>query len=158
MLVPREFLSTYLNDHLAGAQAALEILSALRELGDSDEWRRVEAEIAEDRQVLEALVHKTSSDPSTLRRAAAWTAQKLADLKLRVEDPSNGAFRRLELIETLAIGIDGKEALWTALQRISEMATELGSVDYTRLIARAQAQRQFVEAKRLEAAAVALVG
>src|SRR5258705_6682531 len=113
----REVLSTYLNDHLAGAQAALEIVSLLRELGDSDLWRQIEVEINEDRHELEGLILRMGSAPSAIRRAAAWTAEKLAELKVRVDDPSGGLLRRLELIEALAIGIDGKRALWTALQR-----------------------------------------
>jgi hypothetical protein len=92
-----------------------------------------------------------------LRRAAAWTAEKLIEMKIRVDDPSSdGVLRRLELIEALAIGIDGKRALWAALQRASSSTPGNGSIDYDRLIARAQAQRQLVESERLDAAARAL--
>jgi hypothetical protein len=102
--VAHEFLSTYLSDHSAGAQAALEILGLLRKTGDSELWRGVEAEIGEDRAELERLMHSACISSSTLRRAAAWTAEKLAEFKLRVDDPSTaGAFRRLELIEALAM-------------------------------------------------------
>jgi hypothetical protein len=152
----REFLSTYLNDHLAGAHAALEMVSLLRGPSDSDVWRTIEMEIGEDRRELEGLMRRTGADSSTLRRAAAWTAEKLAELKLRADDPSGGALRRLELIEALAIGIDGKRALWTALQRSATESADLGLVDYPRLIARAERQRRLVEAERLDAAASAL--
>ena len=152
-----EFLSTYLSDHFAGAQAALEILRLLRKVGDSDLWRGIELEITEDRSELEELMNSTGSAASTLRRAAAWTAEKLAELKMRVDDPSSaGPFRRLELIEALAIGIDGKHALWTALQRIAGSTPGLAPMDYPRLISRAQAQRRVVESERLAAAAEAL--
>jgi hypothetical protein len=155
--VAHEFLSTYLSDHLAGAQAALEILTLLRKAGDSEVWQGIELEITEDRSELERLMNSTGSAPSTLRRAAAWTAEKLAELKMRVDDPStSGSFRRLELIEALAVGIDGKHALWTALQSISGSTPLLGPMDYSRLIGRAQAQRRVVEGERLAAAAQAL--
>jgi hypothetical protein len=154
--VAHEFLSVYLSDHLAGAQAALEILALLREDRDSDVWRRVESEIVEDRAELERLMSSTGSSQSTGRRAAAWTAEKLAELKLRVDDSStDGCFRRLELIEALAIGIDGKQALWAALERTHESNTAVNSLDYPRLIARAQSQRHVVEGERLAAAAEA---
>ena len=152
----REFMSAYLNDHLAGAQAALEIVGLLDELGDSGVWRSIGMAIAEDRDELLRLVDTVGPPPSTLRRAAGWTAEKLAELKIRLDDPSSGALRRLELIEALAIGIDGKRALWTALQRGANGKTGLGPVNYQRLIARADEQRQIVEAERLEAAAQAL--
>ena len=102
----REFLSTYLNDHLAGAQAALEVVSLLRTLSDSDVWRSVEEEIAADRHELQGLMQSTGAAPSTVRRATAWTAEKLAELKMRMDDWSADALlRRLELIEALAIGM-----------------------------------------------------
>jgi len=105
-------LSTYLNDHLAGAQAALEILDLLRSLDASDVWRRIHEDVVEDRGELQHLIQAMGSPPGTLRRAAAWTAEKLIEMKMRVDDPSSdGALRRLELIEALAIGIDGKQAL-----------------------------------------------
>lgn len=151
-----EFLSTYLNDHLAGAQAGLEIASLLRAPDDSPVWRSIETEIGEDRQELEGLMRRTGVAIGTIRRAAAWTAEKLAELKMRIDDPSSGALRRLELIEALAIGIDGKRALWTALQRSAEARADLGSLDYARLIARAEQQRRVVEKERLEAAVSAL--
>jgi hypothetical protein len=154
--VARTFLTTYLNDHLAGADAALEMLSLLRQPGDSDVWRRIDADVSEDRGELESLLRKTGAAPSTVRRAVGWTGEKLAELKLRLDDPSGGELRRFELIEALAIGIDGKRALWTALQRSAEVAADLGSVDYPRLIARAEEQRRVVEEQRLEAAASAL--
>ena len=47
-----EFLSVYLSDHLAGAQAALEILALLRKTGDSEVWQGIELQIAEDRAEL----------------------------------------------------------------------------------------------------------
>ena len=152
-----EFLTTYLNDHLAGAQAALEILDLLRRLDGSTVWEEIDREIRTDREELEELVRSANSRPSTLRRAAAWTAEKLAELKIHVDDPSSGgAFRRLELIEALALGIDGKRALWTALQTASERMPELKSLDYDILIARAEEQRSVVELRRLEAATDAL--
>jgi hypothetical protein len=155
--VAREFLSTYLNDHLAGAQAALEILDLLRRLDGSDVWRQVQDDVTEDRQELQALIQKTGSAAGTLRRAAAWTAEKLVEMKMRIDDPSSDAvLRRLELIEALAIGIDGKQALWTALRKASSSVPGNGSTDYDRLIARAQAQRRLVEGERLDAAARAL--
>jgi hypothetical protein len=140
---------------MAGAQAALEILALLRKDADSEVWREIEGEIREDRAELQRLMTSMGLAQSTLRRAAAWTAEKLAEIKLRVDDHSSaGFFRRLELIEALAIGIDGKQALWAALQAGSIPA--LRSMDYGRLVARAQAQRRMVEGERLVAAAEAL--
>ena len=152
-----EFLTTYLNDHLAGSQMAMEILDLLHGLDDSAVWLDMKREIDADRQELEQLIRSINSTPSALRRAAAWTVEKFTELKMRVDDPSTDAgLRRLELIEALALGIDGKHALWTALQTASQITPALKSVDYERLIARAEAQRGVIEVRRLQAAADAL--
>jgi len=125
----------------------------LRKIDDDDgEWREIERNILEDRGELERLLGAIDSGPSTVRRAAAWTAEKLAEWKMRLDDSSDGALRRLELIEALALGIDGKQALWAALHTASERTPPLKSVDYPRLIARAEAQRRVVERRRLRAA------
>src|SRR5262245_60120453 len=152
-----EFLTTYLNDHLAGAEMALEIVALLRDIDDSSFWREMGNEIESDRRELQRLMESTNQSESRLRRAAAWLTEKLAELKTRVDDRSrDGALRRLELIEALALGIDGKRALWTALQTVSERAPELDLLDYDNLIVRARAQRVLVETRRLRAATDAL--
>ena len=152
-----EFLTSYLNDHFAGSQMALGILDLLRGLDDdSTVWQRVTDEIQADRQELERLMRQADATPSTVKRATAWAAGKLTELKVRVEDPSDGALRRLELIEALALGIDGKHALWTALRTASQGMPQLTGPDYEDLIARAEKQRSTVEVQRLQAAADAL--
>jgi hypothetical protein len=155
--VAHEFLTTYLNDHLAGAQMALEILDLLHRLDDSAVWLELKREIDADRQELAELIRSINSTPSALRRAAAWMVEKVAELKMRVDDPSTDAIlRRLELIEALAVGVDGKHALWTALQTASQTTPALKSLDYDKLIIRAEAQRGVIEVRRLQAAADAL--
>jgi hypothetical protein len=93
---------------------------------------------------------------STARQAAAWVAEKLAELKTRIDDRSGGALQRLELIEALALGIEGKRALWTALQTAAANVPPLRGVNYARLIERAGEQRRTVEVRRLQAAGDAL--
>lgn len=152
----REHLSVYLNDHFAGAQFGLELVALLRGMDDSTFWSEMEKEITADRDALERLIALIGSQPSTVRRAGAWVSEKLTEVKLRVDDRSDGSLRRLELIEALAIGIHGKQALWSALHAASERTTDLARLDYPRLIARAEAQRTAVEGRRLHAARAAL--
>jgi hypothetical protein len=155
--LPHRHLGIYLNDHLAGSGAALELLAALRNAGGPDQWvADLRAEIAVDRYELEELMQNARIAPSTTRQAAAWVSEKLVQLKTRVDDPGGGVLRRLELIEALALGIDGKRALWAALQVAAEHEAVLRGVNYPRLIARADEQRRTVEARRLQVAVQAL--
>jgi hypothetical protein len=146
-------LGVYLNDHLAGATAALEILRELEDPAMSAGWAsRIKAEIAEDRQVLERTMSNAGIAISKIRQHAARLSEKAAELKMRFDDRAAGALKRLELIEALAIGIDGKRALWMALQAAGPRVPALAGVDYQHLIARADQQRQEVEKHRIRAA------
>jgi hypothetical protein len=75
---------------------------------------------------------------------------------LRLDDPGHGALQRLEALETVSLGIAGKQALWEALAAVAADGPKLGGLDYVRLIHRAQAQREIVETLRLGAAQEAL--
>ena len=151
-------LAVYLNDHLAGAATALEILDSLHEHEDSS--LRMFAQglrpaIEEDRDVLIRLMQGTSIAVSPVRRAIGWVAEKAATLKLWVDDPVDGRLRTFELVEVVALGIDGKRALWAVLASIANAVPGLRAADYVRLTHRADQQRAVVEARRLECAAAA---
>jgi hypothetical protein len=114
--------------------------------------------IASDRDELANLMRTAGITQSATRQAAAWISEKLAALKIRVDDHAGGVLRRLELIEALALGIEGKRALWAALQVGAAGEPALRGVDYGRLLARADDQRRTVELQRLQEAADALSG
>jgi hypothetical protein len=155
-----EHLATYLNDHLAGSVAALELIGHLMATHAGTAVDRLLAElradITADRQELEKLIDQLHVAVSRPRQATAWLAEKVSELKLRLDDPAGGALRLLEGLEALALGIEGKRALWRALAAAAEDAPALQVVDYARLERRAEEQRRRVEMMRLEAAKAAL--
>lgn len=154
-----EHLATYLNDHLSGAVAALELLEDLEKSATNPALERfvaaLRADVAADRQELEDLMQRLAIHRSRARRATAWVAERLAELKLRMDDSDGGELRRLESLEIVALGIEGKLALWRALAAAAREIPELQGVDYERLAQRAADQRQRVEPVRLDAARVA---
>jgi hypothetical protein len=97
-------------------------------------------------------------DESRARTAMAWIAERATHFKLRLDDSSDGALGRLEAFDALAVGIEGKRALWRALAAAADDSADLRGVDYDRLTQRAEEQRDRVEALRLKAARTALVG
>jgi hypothetical protein len=155
-----DVLGTYLNDHLAGSVIALELLEQLQdETSDSPDavtLANTQAEIEADRQTLENLIEQLEIDVSQPRQALAWVAEKLGQVKLRVDDPSHGALRRLEALETVALGIAGKRALWHALEAIAAGYPSLSTMDFSTLLRRADEQLDIVEGLRLKAARDAL--
>jgi hypothetical protein len=95
-------------------------------------------------------------DQSSPRQAVAWIGEKATQLKLRLDDPGDGALRLLQTLEAVAIGIKGKRGLWRALAVAA--VPGLKGDDYERLVQRSEEQYRRVEAVRLEAAQTALGG
>ena len=155
-----EHIATYLNDHLAGSVAALELLEHLEAAHSGTPLERffaeLRADVAADQQELEGLMGRLDIAESRTRKTSAWLAEKITELKLRLDDPAGGDLRLLESLEVVAVGIDGKRALWLALAAVAEEAPGLRLVDYQRLEQRATEQRRRVEVVRLEAAKRAL--
>ena len=112
----------------------------------------VHADIAADRQQLEAFIAQLGIAVSAPRNATDWLVEKLSELKLHLDDAGDGALRRLEALETLSLGIAGKAALWQALAAVADQVPELSALDYPRLSERAAAQHAVVECLCLRAA------
>lgn len=151
-------LETYLNDHLAGATSAIELIDSLAAAYTTTTVGRFFAELREDvtadRQELEALMERLNIARSSTRRAAGWFGEQITQIKLRLDDPAGGSLRLLEGLDILAAGIEGKRALWHALDAASAEVPELQGMDYERLTQRAKEQHDRVEVVRLEAAKV----
>ena len=154
--MPRENLAVYLNDHLAGSTALLELLERLQSWYAGSEIETFAAalhlEISEDRQALVDLMERLQVSRSFPRRFAGWIAEKAAQLKLRIDDPGAQAFRLLESLEAMSLGIEGKRLLWVSLSAAAEKDQALRGVDYENLKERATDQRVRVETVRVAAA------
>jgi hypothetical protein len=153
-------IHTYLNDHLAGSVAALELLDHLADLHPEPDRKQfftaLYAEVQEDQRVLQRLLGQVGGEESTVRKAAAWLTEKLGQAKLRLDDLGDGQLRVFEALETLALGIQGKLALWRALAAVADRVPQFRGVDFTRLEQRAVQQHRRVEAQRLQTARAAL--
>jgi hypothetical protein len=153
-------IATYLRDHLAGSTTAIELLEHLEKERSGTElepWAaELRADVEADRRELESLLERLNVTPSTTRQAFAWLGEKAAEIKLRLDDSKGGALYLLEALEALALGIEGKGALWRSLAAVAESTPELRGVDFGRLERRADEQSRRVETMRLEAARLAL--
>jgi hypothetical protein len=148
-----EPIIVYLDDHLAGSATAIQILEVLRDDTGLGAWSSAMLkEIEADRRVLSDLRLRIDQTPNPLKEAIGWVAGTLGRVKLHQQ--VSGPVGKLEALETLAIGIQGKHALWKALQVASDR--RLSGVDFERLRARALAQYDEVEERRLEVARAVL--
>jgi hypothetical protein len=103
---------------------ALELLEHLEATHSEDTlrdfFRELHADIAADRDELEALMKALNIDQSRTRKASAWLTEKITELKLRFDDPKAGALLLFESLEALSLGIKGKRSLWITLAATSE--------------------------------------
>jgi hypothetical protein len=142
-------LRIYMNDQLALGILWREIARrAARENAGSDvgtALAEVATEIAEDVRTFEDLMRRLGLRRNPLKRGLAHTAERVGRLKL------NGALReytplsRFAELEFLAMGIEGKKQLWTTLGDLASLSARLPDLDFSRLIARADAQRAALE-------------
>ena len=153
-------LTTYLNDHLAGSVAAIELLEALASDGRGTplEQRldRMIADIREDQYVLRDILARVGGEESRVKQASAWIGEKLGRAKLRLGG-ENEALGRLESLEALALGVQGKLGLWRTLGALKARDPRLGAYRFDELEQRALAQYRLLEEERLAAASAALV-
>jgi hypothetical protein len=82
-----------------------------------------------------------------LTEVVGWVGEKASQFKLQSDD-SSGGFGTFEALETLALGIQGKLALWQALPLIREVDARVPSEDFGRLAVRADEQYTSVENRR----------
>jgi hypothetical protein len=150
-------LTTYLNDHLAGSVAALELLDLLLSTapdGEHEPYIRLRGEVEEDQRVLRDLIERLGGKESRVRKAAAWLTEKLGRAKFRFDDEGDGELRTMEALEALGLGIQGKLALWRALEAVA-FRSELMGLDFSQLQQRALDQFDRVDRLRLRAAQAA---
>ena len=154
-------LSIYLNDHLGGATAGANLA---RRLADDDRSSATGAvlaaiadEIAQDRETLLDVMQRLSVGRDQVKAALGWGAEKASRLKFTGELLGHTALSRLEELEALALGVEGKLALWQALRHTHGSDPRLAGVDLEDLIDRARSQRRRLEQQRRNAASDAFV-
>jgi hypothetical protein len=154
-------LDIYLNDHLAGATAGLEL--ARRAAGENagtslgDFLQQLVQEIAEDKETLETVMARLEVDRSPGKPAAAWVLEKIGRLKLNGQLRGYSPLSRLIELETLESGVTGKRSLWQALAHTLSGDPHLQEFDFPGLIARADRELVGLGEHRRAAASAALL-
>jgi hypothetical protein len=147
----RERLHLYLNDHLAGSVAAIELIDNLIEHHPEDRFgkffRDLRNEIHADQEQLRDLIRKIGAEESAIRKAGAWLAEKFGRAKF---GDIGDTIEMLQALEGLALGITGKRLLWRSLATISANFPELQGTDFNVLEDRAQDQFSWVEDLRIQ--------
>ncbi len=152
----KDQIEIYLKDHYAGGIGALELIehSIKSHAGTplAAFFAELHREIKADHEQLHNLMTRLGVADSGARNAGAWVAEKFSRAKLGFSDGEVSALRLLQTLESLVLGINGKQLLWRALQAVRQSSPALQQTDFERLEKRAIEQSDRVEIKRLETA------
>ena len=147
-----EQLQVYLNDHLAGSVAAIELLDDLIQHHPAHRLAKFFGEmrddIAADQETLRSLMEKIGAQESTMRKAGAWLGEKIGRTKLRFS--GENSIGLMQALEALVLGVTGKKLLWRSLAAVSSNIVEMQGADFAELESRARAQIERLEAERLQ--------
>ena len=149
-------LGIYLNDHLAGATMGLEL--ARRTHGQNKDGKlgvalgRIATAIEEDRDSLRSIMQRLDVAPNVAKTTLAWVAERAGRLKMNGHLLSYSPLSRVEELEALRLGVEGKLCLWRALKDARGTDPRLEGVDLDDLANRAERQRDELEAMRVAAA------
>jgi hypothetical protein len=148
-------LGIYLQDHLAGSVAALELVERAARSNEASELgaflRGLHGEIRADQETLLDVMRVLGVGRSRVKNGLAWAAEKAGRLKLNGRLLRYSPLSRVHELEALEAGIVGKRSLWTNLEALQD--PRIAAVDLPRLVERAEAQRAGVEEWRRRAAA-----
>lgn len=155
----KELLKVYLNDHLAGSAAAIDLVEKIRAENEGTALASFLAglgpEVEADKATLETVMERLGVPTSELKQLAGKVLEKLSRLRLNDRITGGPAVTQLMELEMLSLGIEGKLALWRSLQQVAPARPELEEFDLPTLADRAVEQRNGVEPYRLESAAQA---
>ncbi|GHF59641.1 hypothetical protein FNH07_31840 [Amycolatopsis bartoniae] len=152
----RTLLGVYLNDHLAGAMAGVELSRRL--VRTEGEWagngklERLAEEIEQDRA---ALLEIMAALGEPVRRAEMWTgwlAEKVARFKLNGRIVNRSPLSRLVELEAMRLGVEGKVAGWRTLRARATVDPRLDSAKLDELITSGRSQITRLERLRARAA------
>ena len=145
----RAALATYLRDHLAGADSAIQIVHGLSNTyGGSPEGALFESlseQFREDRGVVEGLLTDLGDTSQSVKRLAGRATGSALRM---VAGGAPGDLSLFRTLEALAIGVQGKRCLWQAAQALGSLPHPPGRRSFVELEADAVRQWETIERHR----------
>jgi hypothetical protein len=145
----RRALATYLRDHLAGADTAIQVVEGLRDAysgrPEGALFESLYDQFREDRGVVEGILAElryTSRSTKRLSGRATGNALRV------VAGGTPGDLSLFRTLETLAIGVQGKRCLWRAAQALVALPHPTGRRSFVELEADAVRQWETIERHR----------
>jgi hypothetical protein len=155
-MLSEEALSVYLNDHLAGSVAAVDMIEQAMDRNKATPLgaflKQLLDGVRADQATLQRLMEQFGVEKSGVKQATSWAAEKFSRLKFMTTGRTSEGLRNLLELEALLLGVLGKRSLWLSLKAASEADPRLQQADLDTLIKRAEDQISGLEQRRDEAA------
>jgi hypothetical protein len=139
-----DYLSTYLQDHRAGAELGSDLAVRLKEENIATPYEDfltlLAQQIEDDVATLEAIMERFGVEKALLKTAGAKLGEKLGRLKPNEHLTAYSPLSRVQELEMLRSGVHGKLALWDALYEVSETDDRLDPDELQALVERAESQ------------------
>ncbi|HUR47982.1 MAG TPA: hypothetical protein VMY88_00430 [Acidimicrobiales bacterium] len=156
---PDDRLRVYLNDHLAGAAAGIALARRIRDRNTGpvgQTFTELVPDLEDDERTLRRIISALNFPESGLKQKLADVVEKVGRLKLNGQIFGYSLLSKMEELEAMSLGIEGKGKMWSALQTVKDARPELAEFDFEKLGVQAGLQHDRVDALRLEAARDAL--
>ena len=152
-------LGIYLNDHLAGSVVGSSLARRFERQNRSNDYGRPIGEIAREIEEDQAALMEVMDRVGVRRKQARLAIARVTELGMRLKPNGRlvgySPLSRVIELEGLTIGITGKLELWRSMAALGD-DPPIAGIDFERLAARAEDQRDRVEDLRVRAAREAL--
>ncbi len=121
---------------------------AIDRSGHDGDLTHVASEIRQDLVALEGIMRQLGVEPDRVKDTFSRIAERVSRSKLNGRLLRRSPLSDLLELETLVVGITGKQALWVTLREV--LPAQIEELD--QLLERAEEQKRLVEKARVEAA------
>ncbi|MFK0045952.1 hypothetical protein ACIQU4_17865 [Streptomyces sp. NPDC090741] len=145
-------LGLYLNDHLAGSSAGLELLNRAAKAHDGrplgPQLERLAREVEQDRESLKEIMGSLEVPVRRSRAALGWLGEKAGRLKLNRRLFLRSPLSDVIELEAMRLGVEGKRSCWRSLRSLADGDDRLDKAQLAWLLDRAEEQAETLERLR----------
>lgn len=145
-------LGLYLNDHLAGSTAGLDLLNraarAHRGGPLGPQLERLAREVGQDRESLKEIMQSLDVPVRRARAALGWLGEKAGRLKLNGRLFSRSPLSDIIELEAMRLGVEGKRSCWRTVRSLADRDDRIDTAQLAWLLDRAEEQAETLERLR----------
>lgn len=155
-------LRIFLNDHLSGAVAAVELAKRTRDENDDetalyDFLDTLADDFEHDRETLEDLLDRIDEPQNPLKIGAAYLAERTGRFKPNDQLTGYSPLSRLVELEGLLFMLEGFRVLWRTLAVVAEDDDRIDDYDFDERARRVQRRQHRLDAFRERAVRIAFL-